>query len=102
MGATESVPAASVTSGVADPSFDQKTSGLRITGVTGDFGSELSTEERIKQAYSKGKEDGINTFQSSLEQVAAQVYDSVHSRLTAIQTESLEKSSKLVSGVTGM
>jgi hypothetical protein len=96
MGGTTSAPAAvPVQSGIPDPSFDQATSGVRIT-VTG--APELTvSEDKVQKAYNKGKEDGVATFQSSLEQVAAQVYDGVHTRLTEIQEGSLKRSAQLVS-----
>jgi hypothetical protein len=90
MGAAESTPAAK--DAPLDPSFDQKTSGVRITGTT-----EESVEERIKRAYEKGKQEGLDSFSSSLEQVAAQVYDNVHSQLQTIQTDALVKGKIAVS-----
>lgn len=98
MGAAGSSPASpiSVQSGIPDPNFDQKTSGVRIT--TGAVEQKvIDTNINVKAAYDKGHEDGVNTFQSSLEQVAAQVYDGVHKQLADIQTDSLARSKQLVS-----
>lgn len=87
----------SVQSGTPDPSFDKVTSGVRIT--TGTAEQKVDTNINFKAAYDKGHEDGVNTFQSSLEQVAAQVYDGVHKQLADIQSESLAKSKELVSAL---
>lgn len=97
MGTAQSSPSSpiSVQSGTPDPNFDKVTSGIRIT--TGTAEQKVDTNINFKAAYDKGHEDGVNTFQSSLEQVAAQVYDGVHKQLADIQTESLAKSKELVS-----
>ena len=97
MGAVESTPSSpiSVQSGTPDPSFDKMTSGVRIT--TGTSEQKVDNNINFKAAYDKGHEDGVNTFQSTLEQVAAQVYDGVHKQLADIQSESLAKSKELVS-----
>ena len=100
MGTTGSTPTPTGPSaqyGTADPEFDKITSGVRIT-VAGESSSKVenNTDDKIMQAYNKGKEDGKASFQSSLEQVAAQVYDGVHARLTDIQTDGLSKSKILV------
>lgn len=96
MGAAQSSPTSpiSVQSGTPDPNFDKMTSGVRIT--TGAAEQKVDTSINFKAAYDKGHEDGVNTFQSSLEQVAAQVYDGVHKQLADIQNESLAKSKDLV------
>jgi hypothetical protein len=47
----------------------------------------IDVEERIQKAYSMGKAEGEGSFQSGLEQVAAQVYDHVHQQLSKIQEE---------------
>jgi predicted Holliday junction resolvase-like endonuclease len=99
MGGTTSTPAAiPVQSGISDPSFDQATSGVRIT-VAGTPEVHVN-EDKVQKAYNKGKEDGVASFQSSLEQVAAQVYDGVHTKLTEIQEGSLKRSAQLVSHTT--
>lgn len=102
MGTTGSTPTPTGPSaqyGTADPEFDKITSGVRIT-MAGESNSNkvenISSDDKIKEAYNKGKEDGKASFQSSLEQVAAQVYDGVHARLTDIQTDGLTKSKALV------
>jgi len=97
MGATQSSTSSpiSVQSGTPDPNFDKVTSGVRIT--TGTAEQKIDNNINFKAAYDKGHEDGVNTFQSSLEQVAAQVYDGVHKQLADIQSESLAKSKELVS-----
>lgn len=101
MGTTGSTPTStgpSAQSGPADPSFDKVTSGVRITtaGESSSTYDYVNVDDKIKQAYNKGKEDGKASFQSSLEQVAAQVYDGMHARLTDIQTDGLNKSKALV------
>lgn len=100
MGTTGSTPTPTGPSaqyGTSDPEFDKITSGVRIT-VAGESSSknDFSNSDKIKEAYNRGKEDGKASFQGSLEQVAAQVYDGVHTRLTDIQTDGLNKSKALV------
>lgn len=99
MGASGSSPATPIVveSGIADPHFDQKTSGVRITTAATE--EKVDTHVNFKAAYDKGHEDGVNTFQSSLELVAAQVYDGVHKQLADIQTDSLKRSKQLVCGI---
>lgn len=97
MGGTTSTPAAvPVVSGSPDPTWDQKNSGARIT--LAESSSEVVVgDDKVKQAYNKGKEEGVASFKSSLEQVAAQVYDGVHTKLTEIQADSMQRSRVLVS-----
>lgn len=54
---------------------------------------------KLNEAYEKGKVDGTAAFQSTLEEVAAQVYDNVHTELTTIQSDSLEKSKTKVNNI---
>lgn len=72
-----------------DPHFvsSSNTSGVRVTGQVIE-----DVETRIQTAYMKGKEEGASSFQSSLELVAAQVYDNVHEQLTKMQEEKLRQS----------
>ena len=80
MGAQQSSNAPPVVSTFAapDPSFTANpTTGVRVTGNV-----IMEVEERIQKAYLKGKEEGEGSFQSSLEAVAAQVYDNVHQQLS--------------------
>ena len=106
MGAAGSAPTTPVTSGPVDPSFDQKTSGVRVTFAEGGTaaaaapavgGNDFSVEDRVKQAYAKGKGDGVASFQGELEKLAAEVYDNVHTQLSDIQQKSLNKSKQTVS-----
>ena len=108
MGGTTSTPSTpvQVQSGISDPTFDMKTSGVRITVADGAADSKgtaslpvtavSDNSDKLQQAYTKGKEDGVASFQSSLEMVAAQVYDGVHTRLTEIQTDSIKRSKQMV------
>jgi hypothetical protein len=110
MGAAESTPSTSSTlsvkRGVLDPNFDELSSGVRITVSDSSSSSGLNnlseaaisstTEAKLKESYEKGREDGVNSFKSTLEQVAVQVYESVHSKLTEIQSESLKNSQATV------
>jgi hypothetical protein len=101
MGGTASSPTpVQVQAGVPDPSFDQKTSGVRVTLAGQEEAPAVtSNDSRIKEAYAKGKQEGVASFQSQLEQVAAQVYDGVHTRLTQIQSDSIQRSKQMVSSV---
>lgn len=81
------IPIESATSQSVDGS-----SGVRITGS-----AVLTLEDKLKEAYEQGKQEGVSTFQSTLEVVAAQVYDNVHSQLSNIQKDSLDQSQQLVS-----
>ena len=99
MGGTTSAPnPVAVESGIVDPNFDQKTSGVRITSAEIDAPTETiySNNDKLREAFNKGKEEGVASFQSSLEQVAAQVYDGVHTKLTEIQSDSLKRSKETV------
>jgi Tfp pilus tip-associated adhesin PilY1 len=107
MGAAQSSTSVPVQSGPKDPSFDGTTSGLRVTTSAGELLSAASpptqlsgdSEEKLKQAYAKGKEDGLAAIQGALEAVAAQTYDQMYNQLKELQTESVEKSKKLVSTI---
>ena len=70
-------------------------SGVRISGQ-----AVLTLEDKLKEAYEQGKQDGVATFQSTLEVVAAQVYDNVHTQLASIQKDSVQQSQQLVSSST--
>ena len=65
--------------------------GVRVTGS-----AVQSLDDKIQQAFEQGKTEGLQSFQSSLEFVAAQVYDNVHSQLANIQQESLAKAESKV------
>jgi hypothetical protein len=92
MGAAQSpnsIPIESVPT--SDPNFvpSPTSSGVRVTGQVIE-----DVESRIQNAYLKGKQEGASSFQSSLEIVAAQVYDNVHDQLAKMQEEKLEQSIK--------
>ncbi len=67
-------------------------SGVRITGQ-----AIQTLDDRVKEAYEQGRKEGVESFSSALEVVAAQVYDNIHSQLADIQKESLSKSESVVS-----
>jgi hypothetical protein len=68
------------------------TSGVRVTGDA----AFTDIEDKLREAYEKGKAEAQAGFQGALEMVAAQVYENVQSQLSNIQKDSLEKSDKLV------
>ena len=67
-------------------------SGVRITtsNLMNDF------EQQVQNAYTRGKEESKADVQKALDLVAAQVYDNMRSQLAEIQSESIEKSQKMV------
>ena len=86
----ESVP-------VSDPQFAQagvnnETSGVRVSGKVFQ-----EMESKIQEAYTKGKQDGLSSFQTSLESIAAEVYGNVESQLSNIQQQKLEDAKRMVS-----
>lgn len=64
-------------------------SGIRVTGNVIE-----DVEKKIEQAYMKGKEEGAASFNTSLETVAASVYDKVHGQLIESQEKSINESLK--------
>lgn len=90
MGQAQAIPA-NVKSVQRDPNFEPTESSVRITGSL-----LRDIEQKIQNAYNEGREEGVGAFQSTLEQVAAQVYDNVHAQLVKVQDDSINQSAKLV------
>ena len=53
-------------------------------------------EQKLQEAYSKGKADGISTIQHTLSEVASQTFDQINNQLTEMQTKHIEHSKQLV------
>ncbi len=53
-------------------------------------------EQKIQEAYQRGKEEGLATIQQSLNAVAAQTYDQIYKQLSDIQSNELQNSKDLV------
>jgi hypothetical protein len=94
MGASQSSEGGVPIQGEVTPQQPVGESGVRITGT-----AVQSLEDRVKEAYEQGRMEGVQSFQSSLEIVAVQVYDNVQQQLAHIQQESLNKSESVVSNL---
>lgn len=53
----------------------------------------------FSEEYRRGKADGTAEIQASLEQVAAQVYDNVHTQLEAIQNVQLKQAQNFANNI---
>jgi flagellar biosynthesis/type III secretory pathway protein FliH len=90
MGQAQTIPT-NIRSVQRDPHFEPTESGVRITG-----GLVHDIEEKIQNAYNKGKEEASANFRSTFAEAAAQAYENLETKLNLIQEESLKTSTTLV------
>jgi Spy/CpxP family protein refolding chaperone len=53
-------------------------------------------EQKLQEAYQKGKSDGISTIQHTLSEVASQTFDQINNQLSEMQSKHIDHSKQMV------
>lgn len=54
-------------------------------------------EQKLQDAYQKGKTEGISTIQHTLSEVASQTFDQINNQLSELQAKHIDHSKEMVS-----